>query len=178
MHFAPMPHIPHLHPSPPCSPGVPPVPTEGAAINPEHPTIKQRPLHQNSLISILSSTSVCPPKAEPCCCARTHCQLSLHARCTHAHCAAHTLHTAHCTRCCTHVARTLRTLYAHRTHAARTLHAYCTHAARTPLVYPHIPSLHSTNQELLLGRLQLERRHSAAQPRLYPGRTAASSQSH
>lgn len=118
----------------------------------------------------------CSPKAEPCRCARTHRRLSLHARCTHLPCTAHT-HCVHSARTRTHFLHTAHTA----AHTSLTLYAHCTHAAhaaRATLGYPHVPSLGSTNQELLLGRLQLERRHSAGPPRLYPGRTAASSQSH
>lgn len=118
----------------------------------------------------------CSPKAEPCRCARTHRRLSLHARCTQLPCTAHT-HCVHSARTRTHILHTAHTA----AHTSLTLYAHCTHAAhaaRATLGYPHVPSLGSTNQELLLGRLQLERRHSAGPPRLYPGRTAASSQSH
>lgn len=177
----PISHIPHLHPSPPCSPqGADSVRVCGGGRCSDQPRAPHSCGPHNkaetSAPPLPHLRPFCSPKAEPCRCARTHRRLSLHARCTHLPCTAHT-HCVHRARTRTHMlhtahaaAHTSLTLYAHCTHAA--------HAARATLGYPHVPSLGSTNQELLLGRLQLERRHSAGQPRLYPGRTAASSQSH
>lgn len=146
----PISHIPHLHPSPPCSPqGADSACVwggGGAAVSPEHPTavgptIKQRPLHRRSLISVLfvpqklSPVGVHAHTAGSACTHGAHTYPVLH---THTACTGH----AHARTCCT-LHTLLHTHRSHSMHTARTPHTLHAQRSVTPTSPPSAPPIRS-----------------------------------